>query len=513
MLPVAHLQGDLSDPLTKQMIAERAVLAIEQAMPQLDSDPDAIVVGVTSQDLNVKSDGWKFTMNFRYGRVAVVSGARLHGLPWYAGSNPEVFAVRLRKMVTKNLALMRYPVTMSTDVSSALASGVFTTEGVDEMGQRFAGEYGSYAWIAEGSPCSAIIQGPGKSQHWNLDCNRNPPQDSRMEIFENYPGVQLFVMSRTDFAFAGLPSFAFQRVYRPHDDRSRAFGMGNTDSFDIFPVGDSQRFSYMELILPSGAPIYYDRTSPGTGYVDAKYRARAYEGSPFSLSTIAWKDSGWDLVTQDGWTYRFPSSGEGRTWQQSALIGIRSATGQTFTIERSSSGDLRKIAAPDGSAIEFVCDAQHRIVAATRNNGRAVRYEYDSAGRLAHVQDSETGDEFYEYDKLNQMTSVLDGQHKPLLVNDYGYLGELRAQTLADGTKMVYENGYDERRNLTFFKATLPNGYSIRWMGTRNGFLRGLPQAPQRAAAGAGADLGAAGKAGSKGADDAALTERRDAHP
>ena len=303
-----------------------------------------------------------------------------------------------------------------------------------------------------------------------------------MEAPDDDPGSSLVRDVAHGFAFAGLPAINFWRSYRPHDDRIRAFGMGHTDSFDIFPVGDSQTFSYMELVLPTGGSIHFDRTSSGTGYTDAKYRARTYIGSPFSRSTMEWKDSGWDLHTQDGWTYRFPSSGPGRTWQQSALIGIRSDSGQTFTIARSNSGDLQKIVAPDGTTIEFVCDARHRIISATSSAGRTLHYEYDDAGHLIHVHDSDTGDEYYEYDKVNQMTRVLDGQHRPLLVNDYGYVGELRSQTLADGSKMVYESGYDDQRRLEEFKATLPNGYSIQWMNTRNGFVAGLPAAaPQRA--------------------------------
>jgi hypothetical protein len=57
----------------------------------------------------------------RSGRFAIVSTARFHQVPWFADPNPEVFPLRVRKMVTKNLALLRYPVDLSADPTSALA--------------------------------------------------------------------------------------------------------------------------------------------------------------------------------------------------------------------------------------------------------------------------------------------------------------------------------------------------------------------------------------------------------
>jgi YD repeat-containing protein len=286
-------------------------------------------------------------------------------------------------------------------------------------------------------------------------------------------------MSRADFSFAGQPSFPFVRKYRPQDDRSRGFGIGATDSFDIFPVGDSQTFSWMELILADGARIHYNRISPGTGYANARLRAGSYMGNGFSLSSLAWNGNGWDLGTIDGWTYQFPSSGPDRTWQQSALSSIHSSSGEMFAVQRSDSGDLRELRAPGGESIEFTCDAMHRITSAKSSSGRTVSYEYDAAGRLAHVHDAQNGDEFYEYDAANRLTFVLDAQHRLRLLNTYGYLGEMESQTLADGRKLLYESGYDESHRLDYLKLTLPNAYTIEWRLTRNGLTRSWPQAPR----------------------------------
>ncbi len=384
-------------------------------------------------------------------------------------------------MVTKNLALLHYPVTLSSDPTSALAySGlVFTAANVDDMGERFEGENGTARSIADG-PCVTITQGPGGKQSWRIDCPENPPLDSRFETFETYPVLPLFVMSHTDFSFVGQRHFAFVRKYRPQDDRSRAFGIGATDSFDILPVGDSQTFSSIDLILADGARIHYQRISPGESYADAVLRAGAYMSSPFSLSSLAWNGNGWNLTTLDGWTYGFPASAPNNTWQQSALIGIRSASGQAYGIKRSATSDLREVTSPDGASIDFATDASQRIISAKQSSGRTIQYDYDASGRLAHVHDSQHGDEFYEYDPANRLISVLDAHHRPVLVNTYGYLGEIQSQTLADGRKLSYEGGYGENHKLDYLKVTLPNGYAIEWWLTRDGFTRSWPKAPQQ---------------------------------
>ena len=477
LLPMQQLGPDTVDAKRKQLVAEKALDSIEQAHEEIAADLDSEILGVTSQDLNIQTSGWTFATNYRRGRFGIISTARLHGLPWYAGKNPEVFAVRVRKMTTKNLALLHYPLDLSPDVTSVLATSAFTTKDVDEMGESFGGALGVSSLVGD-EPCVTIIRGPGGKQSVRLNCISDPPGDPRFEMFETYPAIPLFVMSRADFSFAGQPSFPFVRKYRPQDDRSLAFGIGAMDSFDIYPVGDSQTFSAMELLLADGGRVHYRRISPGTGYSDARLKAGNYFGSPFSLSSIAWNGHGWDLDTVGGWTYQFPSSGPDRTWQQSALIGIHSSSGQTFALQRSGSGDLRELRAPDGESIEFTFDEKHRVTSGRSSSGRTAMYEYDGPGRLEHVHDSQNGDEFYEYDPVNRLTSVLDAQHRPLLINRYGYLGKIQSQTLADGRQLLYHTGYDESHRMDYFKLTLPNAYTIEWNLTGNGLTRSWPQAP-----------------------------------
>jgi YD repeat-containing protein len=481
LLPTRQLAPETMDPNARQVIAEKTLLSIAENQPEMADDMDSVMIGVTGRDLNYQSLNLRYGTNLYSGRYSVISTARLQGMPWYAGSNPEVLAVRTRKMVTRNLALLHYPLNPSSDPTSALATQVYTASAVDGMGESFRGQNGTAGLVSPGAPCVSILQGPTGKQVWRLGCINDTQADGRLERFETYTGVPLFVMSHADFSFRGEPSFPFIRKYRPQDNRSRAFGIGATDSFDIFPAGDSQTFSWIELILAGGERIHYDRTSFGTGYANAELRARSDLGNPFSLSTMAWNGNGWDLATRDGWIYTFPSSGPDRTWQQSALIGIHSAPGKTFSIQRNKASDLQAVRAPSGESIEFASDKADRITSGKESSGHAIQYEYDAAGRLVHVRDSQTGEEFYEYDPANRLIAIRDGDHHPLLVNTYGFLGEIQSQTLANGDKLLYESGYDENHKLVSLKLTLPNRYTILWQLTRSGFVRSWPQPPDQA--------------------------------
>lgn len=478
LLPTQQPAPETLDPNTQQVIAEKALLSMADNQPEMARDMGSVLIGVTSRDMNFQSLNLRYANNFRSGRFSIVSTARFHAMPWYAGNNPEVFAVRTRKMVTRSLFLLHYPVNASSDLTSAVTNDVYTLSDIDEMGESLGGQSGNAPSAGLEAPCVAILQGPDGKQAWRLGCIDDAQGDSRLERFENYTGSSLFVMAQPDFSFPEEPSFRFLRKYRPRDSRSRAFGIGTTDTFDSFLVGDSQTFAWIEMILADGDRVHYGRTTMGTGYANAQFRARSTLGDAFSRSTLAWVDNGWDLSTMEGWTYRFPASGPDRTWQQGALTGIRSASGKTFSIRRSIASDLQEVRSPGGEAIEFTNDAMHRITSGTETSGHAIQYEYDAGGRLVHVHDSLNGDEFYEYDSLNRLIAVRNTQHRPLLLNVYGDVGEIQSQTLANGEKLVYESGYDENQKLASLKLTLPNGYTILWQRTRDGFIRYLPMPP-----------------------------------
>jgi YD repeat-containing protein len=430
--------------------------------PEIAEQLDAVLLAVTSRDMNIASSGWRYANNLRVDRIGIVATERLRATTWLSGPNPSVFPVRVRKLITKNLAIMTYPLELSDDVTSAVANSTFSNFDFDEMGDELRGENGSAHSISNRGPCVTVWLGPNNKQSVRVSCQDSSPLDSRFESFTSYASVPLLVMSRNDFTFSGYPELPFLRQSRAQDERSRSFGMGATDSFDTLIVGDSSTFATVDLVRPDGQQILYRRYSTGTSYVDAKLAAPSLPGNPFGLSKLAWNGNGWDLARKDGWTEVFPSCGPTSTWQQCALVGVRSATGANFKVERTRTRDIETITAPDGGWVKFTVDANRRITAAQSNTGRTVTYDYDNAGRLAHVNDGASGDEYYQYDALNQLTAVLNAQRQAILTNRYGPRGEVESQTLADGSKIRYVSRFDDSRRLTFLQLVLPNGYSIK---------------------------------------------------
>jgi YD repeat-containing protein len=144
---------------------------------------------------------------------------------------------------------------------------------------------------------------------------------------------------------------------------------------------------------------------------------------------------------------------------------------------------LQEVRAPDGASVTFTVDALDRIVLATESTGRSVQYEYDAGGRLAHLRDSAYGDEFYDYDAENRLTTVRNGERRVLLVNAYNTVGDVVSQTLANGERLVYQPGYNARRQLASLKLMLPNDYTVDWLLTADGLSRSWPQSPRPASA------------------------------
>src|SRR5207249_734651 len=75
----------------------------------------------------------------------------------------------------------------------------------------------------------------------------NPGGDRGGDPVDLFTG--LFVLQKTDLALPDVISLALTRTYRPADNRSRPFGIGATHPYDIFLVGDTFPYTYLDLIL------------------------------------------------------------------------------------------------------------------------------------------------------------------------------------------------------------------------------------------------------------------------
>jgi YD repeat-containing protein len=195
-------------------------------------------------------------------------------------------------------------------------------------------------------------------------------------------GTGLFVYSKTDFVIPDTLPIEFTRTYRQGDSVARPFGIGFSHSYEMFIVGATWPYTFIDLILPDGGRVHYDRVSPGTSYSDAVYE---HTGSPsaFFKSRIRWV-GGWELKLTNGTTYNFPDGENQVVPQKAALIGVRDRNGNQLTLIRNVDGDLTRIATPNGRSLDFTYDTSHHITKAKDNIGREILYAYTS-GRLTQV--------------------------------------------------------------------------------------------------------------------------------
>ena len=246
-----------------------------------------------------------------------------------------------------------------------------------------------------------------------------------------------FIYTKTDLVLPDTLPIAFTRTYITNDSRSRAFGIGATDSYDFFMVGDTFPYTFQELIQPDGGRVRFDRVSPGTVYTDATYVAAtapgAFYGAVLSINTDPALPGMWKIQMKDGTILSFPESASSGSPACQAVIQIRDRYGNTTKIDRSSNCLLNKITSPNGRSITVTNDINGRITQLTDNGGRVVNYSYDAAGRLSTVTDPNGGTTSYTYDDQNRMLTIRDPRNIVYLTNEYDGGGRVSRQTQADG--------------------------------------------------------------------------------
>lgn len=124
---------------TKQVQAEPLVVSLRAAFPELAHNPRAVLIGLTTADIYPGSVDWRFTFTWRANELhtAVVSSARM-GLHYPGepvdGSDPET---RVRKMVTKDIGLLYFGKSPSSNPRSVLYNQIGGIEELDHVGEDF----------------------------------------------------------------------------------------------------------------------------------------------------------------------------------------------------------------------------------------------------------------------------------------------------------------------------------------------------------------------------------------
>jgi YD repeat-containing protein len=240
-----------------------------------------------------------------------------------------------------------------------------------------------------------------EAQHREFPASYQPRHKGYVDL-----GTGLYIRDDEDLIVRGMPAIVFQRTYRSRDREVRELGVGTTHSGEQYLVGDPHSFQWAELILATGGRIRFERTSPGTSYLNAMYRHRS-PSAAWDGAQLGWAGSEWGLRRNDGTRMRFLACGGGLPARACSVVQEIDGDGHAIDYRRDVTGRLLRIEA-DERWIALDYDDRGRISRASDNAKRWVRYEYDETGRLAGVTSSDGVEHRYEYTALDEMALIAD---------------------------------------------------------------------------------------------------------
>ena len=142
------IQAILTDPVPlalstvdkkrQQVIAEEAVALLKSKNPNLVADPNAIVIGLTDQDMYIRKFEWQYAFSYwTQVRFCVVSSARLNPANLGGSPNDVLTETRLRKMVLNKIGILYYLYPTNYDPKSVMYEEINGVEDLDKMGEDF----------------------------------------------------------------------------------------------------------------------------------------------------------------------------------------------------------------------------------------------------------------------------------------------------------------------------------------------------------------------------------------
>jgi YD repeat-containing protein len=209
-----------------------------------------------------------------------------------------------------------------------------------------------------------------------------------------------------DLIVRGTPALVLRRTHLAGYRTRKEFGIGTTHNGERYLVGDPVRFQWSALILPDGVEVRFQRTSPGSSYVNAMYEHRD-SASEWYGAQLGWTGLDWALRRRDGVLMRFNACGAGGP-AMCSIVMERDADGHVTRYQRDGSGRLLRMEASPDRWIAFDYDDDGRIVRAVSSSSEHVRYAYDDQGRLSDVTAGDGRRHRYGYSARDEMARIED---------------------------------------------------------------------------------------------------------
>jgi tetratricopeptide (TPR) repeat protein len=126
------------DKRRQQVVAEEAINLMRARYPELVSDPNAVLIGLTDEDLFIRSADHQYAFCYRMlDRFGVVSSARMNPANIGGSANDQLTEARMRKMLLKNVGLLYYRLPGNYDPTSVLYEDVDEVTDLDMMREDF----------------------------------------------------------------------------------------------------------------------------------------------------------------------------------------------------------------------------------------------------------------------------------------------------------------------------------------------------------------------------------------
>jgi predicted Zn-dependent protease len=137
-LPALPVTDDMMDQARKQLIGEEVIRKMKEQWPDLATDPNVRLFGLTGEDMFIRSKQWYFAFALREeGRFALVSTRRMDPAFFKLPPNDDVMATRLRKMLTKQIGLHYYGLPDRQEKTSVLFSPILGLDDLDAVASEF----------------------------------------------------------------------------------------------------------------------------------------------------------------------------------------------------------------------------------------------------------------------------------------------------------------------------------------------------------------------------------------
>lgn len=122
----------------QQLVAEELVELMKRAYQDLANDPQAVLIGITTDDMYIRKSSWRYAFSWRHEwRFAVVSSARMDPVFFREPADDELAHIRLQKMISKNVGIMYYGLPQSKDRRSVLFGPILSRDDLDSIGEDF----------------------------------------------------------------------------------------------------------------------------------------------------------------------------------------------------------------------------------------------------------------------------------------------------------------------------------------------------------------------------------------